>query len=39
MVNHKQLGFIECGRLVAQVLIDGQMNDEVVRECFVTSAS
>lgn len=36
---YKQRGFIECGRLVAQVLIDGQMDDEVVMECFVTSAS
>jgi RimJ/RimL family protein N-acetyltransferase len=29
-----QLGFTECGRLRAQVLIDGQMDDEVVLEFF-----
>ena len=35
---YKQLGFTECGRLAAQVLIDGQLDDEVVMEFFVTSA-
>jgi RimJ/RimL family protein N-acetyltransferase len=28
------LGFRECGRLRAQVLVDGQMDDEVVMEFF-----
>jgi RimJ/RimL family protein N-acetyltransferase len=31
-----QLGFTECGRLRAQVLVDGQMDDEVVMEFFFT---
>jgi ribosomal protein S18 acetylase RimI-like enzyme len=35
---YKQFGFTECGRLAAQVLIDGQVDDEIVMECFVTSA-
>ena len=35
---YKQCGFTECGRLTDQVLIGGQMDDEVVMECFLTSA-
>ena len=32
-----RLGFTECGRLRAQVLVDGQMDDEVVMEFFFRS--
>jgi L-amino acid N-acyltransferase YncA len=32
-----RLGFMECGRLRAQVLVDGQMDDEVVMEFFFDS--
>ena len=33
---YKQLGFVECGRLRAQVLIDGVEDDESVMEFFLT---
>jgi RimJ/RimL family protein N-acetyltransferase len=33
---YRQCGFTECGRLHAQVVIDGQADDEVVMECFLT---
>lgn len=32
---YKGLGFIECGRLTAQVIIDGQEDDEIVMELFL----
>ena len=34
---YKGLGFVECGRLTAQVVIDGRDDDEVVMEYFVTA--
>jgi ribosomal protein S18 acetylase RimI-like enzyme len=33
---YRQLGFQVCGRLVAQVVIDGVADDEVLMEAFVT---
>ena len=33
---YKGLGFVECGRLHAQVVIDGRQDDEVVMELFLT---
>ena len=33
---YKQLGFVECGRLRSQVVLDGATDDEVVMEFFVT---
>jgi RimJ/RimL family protein N-acetyltransferase len=30
-----QLGFTECGRLRAQVLVDGRLDDEIVMELFL----
>jgi RimJ/RimL family protein N-acetyltransferase len=33
---YQQCGFRECGRLRAQVVIDGATDDEVVMECFLT---
>jgi ribosomal protein S18 acetylase RimI-like enzyme len=33
---YKQLGFVECGRLRAQVIVDGTEDDEVVLEYFLT---
>ena len=32
---YKNLGFVECGRLRAQVVIDGQEDDEIVMELFL----
>ena len=32
---YRGLGFTECGRLRAQVLVDGQMDDEIVMEFFL----
>ena len=32
---YKQLGFVECGRLRAQVMIDGDTDDELVMEYFM----
>lgn len=32
---YAQLGFVECGRLRAQVMIDGRPDDEVVMELFL----
>ena len=32
---YKRLGFSECGRLHAQVILDGGTDDEVMMECFV----
>ena len=34
---YKQLGFVECGRLRAQVIVDGTEDDEVVLEFFLNS--
>jgi ribosomal protein S18 acetylase RimI-like enzyme len=34
---YKQLGFVECGRLRAQVIVDGAEDDEVVMEFFLTA--
>jgi phosphinothricin acetyltransferase len=31
------LGFVECGRLHAQVVVDGAKDDEIVMELFLTS--
>jgi RimJ/RimL family protein N-acetyltransferase len=36
---YKQLGFVECGRLHAQVMIDGRPDDEVVMELFLDGAA
>ena len=33
---YKRLGFVECGRLSAQVIIDGEEDDEVLMELFLT---
>ena len=33
---YTQLGFVECGRLRAQVIVDGTEDDEVVLEFFLT---
>ena len=33
---YQRLGFVECGRLRAQVIIDGREDDEVVMERFLT---
>ena len=33
---YEKVGFTECGRLRAQVLVDGQLDDEVVMEFFLT---
>jgi RimJ/RimL family protein N-acetyltransferase len=33
---YKRLGFVECGRLRAQVVIDGEEDDEIVMERFLT---
>ena len=33
---YRGLGFNECGRLRAQVLVDGRMDDEVVMELFLS---
>ena len=33
---YKRLGFVECGRLRAQVIIDGGEDDEIVMEFFLT---
>ena len=33
---YKRLGFVECGRLRGQVIIDGAEDDEVVMEFFLT---
>jgi RimJ/RimL family protein N-acetyltransferase len=35
-VFYKRLGFVECGRLHAQVTIDGVEDDEIVMEAFLT---
>jgi RimJ/RimL family protein N-acetyltransferase len=32
---YKRLGFVECGRLRAQVVIDGREDDEIVMELFL----
>lgn len=32
---YRGLGFAECGRLTRQVLIDGQMDDEIILETFL----
>jgi RimJ/RimL family protein N-acetyltransferase len=32
---YKRLGFVECGRLRAQVIVDGMQDDEIVMEMFV----
>jgi RimJ/RimL family protein N-acetyltransferase len=32
---YSRLGFIECGRLREQVIVDGREDDEVVMECFL----
>ena len=32
---YKGLGFVECGRLGAQVVIDGEEDDEIVMEFFL----
>ena len=32
---YTKLGFIECGRLSRQVVVDGREDDEVVMECFL----
>ena len=32
---YKRLGFVECGRLRAQVMIDGVEDDEIVMELFL----
>jgi L-amino acid N-acyltransferase YncA len=34
---YRRLGFIECGRLRDQVIIDGQKDDEIVMEMFLPS--
>jgi len=33
---YRRLGFVECGRLSDQVVIDGHKDDEVVMELFLT---
>jgi RimJ/RimL family protein N-acetyltransferase len=33
---YERLGFVECGRLRAQVTIDGEEDDEIVMEFFLT---
>jgi RimJ/RimL family protein N-acetyltransferase len=33
---YQRQGFVECGRLRAQVVIDGREDDEIVMECFLT---
>ena len=33
---YKRLGFVECGRLRAQVIVDGGEDDEIVMEFFLT---
>ena len=35
---YQQCGFSECGRLRAQLAIDGATDDEVVMEFFLTAA-
>ncbi len=32
---YRRLGFVDCGRLTRQVLIDGREDDEIVMECFL----
>lgn len=32
---YRRLGFVECGRLTAQVIVDGQEDDEVLMELFL----
>jgi RimJ/RimL family protein N-acetyltransferase len=34
---YKRLGFVECGRLRDQVVIDGRKDDEVMMEMFLTA--
>jgi L-amino acid N-acyltransferase YncA len=34
---YKRLGFVECGRLRAQVIIDGAEDDEIIMERFLTA--
>ena len=34
---YKGLGFVECGRLTAQVVLDGREDDEIVMEYFLTA--
>jgi L-amino acid N-acyltransferase YncA len=36
---YQRLGFVECGRLRRQVVIDGREDDEVILELFLTGAS
>ena len=33
---YKRLGFVECGRLRAQVIVDGTLDDEIVLEWFLS---
>jgi hypothetical protein len=32
---YTKLGFVECGRLSRQVVVDGREDDEVLMECFL----
>jgi L-amino acid N-acyltransferase YncA len=34
---YRRLGFVECGRLRAQVIVDGREDDEIVMEFFLTT--
>ena len=32
---YRRLGFVDCGRLTKQVVIDGREDDEIMMECFL----
>ena len=32
---YQRLGFVQCGRLTRQVVIDGQEDDEIIMELFL----